>query len=134
MTQVVDFSKSSISSFSQSISIPILGAPSSNTLTQFGLATAQGGNVLLNATVGVQTTLGNPDLLFTITRGSTSVFTTLASALDTGLYDPISFSYVDSNVPAGYFAYTLTVSIVNSAMLNSANLVGPVDFSGLSLV
>ncbi|MEK5029238.1 hypothetical protein [Paenibacillus sp. FSL M7-1046] len=134
MTQVVDFSKSSISSFSQSISVPILGAPSSNTLTQFGLATAQGGSVLLNASVGVQTTLGSPDLLFTILRGAAAIFSIRASALNAGQFDPISFSYVDSNVPAGYFAYTLTVSIVNNAALNSANLVGPVDFSGLSLV
>ncbi|MNC61086.1 hypothetical protein D3C75_1110100 [compost metagenome] len=134
MTQVVDFSKSSITSFSQSIAIPIVGSPSSNTLTQFGLATAQGGNVQLNATVGVQTTLGNPDLQFTLWRGGTSIFTTNTSLPAAGQYEAVSFSYVDSNVPSGYFAYTMSVSIVNSIALNTANLVGPVDFSGLSLV
>lgn len=134
MAQILDFSKSIAASFSQSISIPILASPSSNTLAQFGLATGQGGNVWLSASVGVQNTMGSPDLLFTILRGSTAVFTIAASALNINQYDAISFSYVDSNLSAGYFAYTLTVSQMNSAVLNSANLVGPVLFSGLSLV
>lgn len=134
MPQIIDFSKSAITSFSQSISTPVPAASASYALTEFGLATALGGNVLLNATVGVQTTLGTPNLLLTILRSGTPVFTLLATAPVTGQFDPLSLSYVDSNFPAGYFAYTLTISQVNSASLNSANLVGPVDFSGLSLV
>lgn len=134
MTQVVDFSKSAITSFSQSVAIPVLGAPSSNILTEFGLTTAQGGSVLLNASVGIQSTLGNPDLLFTILRGGTAVFSIRDTVQAAGQFDPVSFSYVDANVPAGYFAYTLMVSIVNSPVLNAANLVGPTNFSGLSLV
>ncbi|MEC0172084.1 hypothetical protein [Paenibacillus graminis] len=134
MAQILDFSKSITASFSQSISIPIVASPSSNTLAQFGLTTGTGGNVWLDASVGTQTTLGSPDLLFTILRGSTAIFSITASALSINQFDPISFSFVDSNLTAGYFAYTLTVSQVNSAVLNSANLVGPVLFSGLSLV
>ncbi|WP_342477715.1 hypothetical protein NYE24_33580 [Paenibacillus sp. FSL H7-0350] len=134
MTQIIDFSKSAITSFSQSITIPVPLSPSSYTLTEFGLATLLGGSVLLNATVGVQTTLGNPNLLLTILRSGTPVFTLLATAPGESQYAPLSFSYVDFNFPAGYFAYTLTISQVNSSTLNSANLIGPVDFSGLSLV
>ena len=134
MTQIIDFSKSGLTSFSQGIAVPVLGTPSSNTLTQFGLATAQGGSVLLNASIGIQTVLGSPELLFTILRGGTPVFTLRASAPAAGQFDPISLSYVDGNVPAGYYGYTLTVSLMNSALLNAANLIGPVDFSGLSLV
>lgn len=134
MTQIIDFSKSAITSFSQSITIPVPLSPSSYTLTEFGLATTQGGSVLLNATIGVQTTLGNPNLLFTILRSGTPVFTLLATAPGGGQYAPLSLSYVDLNFPSGYFAYTLTIAQVNSSTLNSANLIGPVDFSGLSLV
>ncbi|MEK3700659.1 hypothetical protein NYE33_27080 [Paenibacillus sp. FSL R10-2199] len=134
MTQIIDFSKSAITSFSQTIAIPVLAAPSSNTLTQFGLAAAQGGNVLLNASIGVQTVLGSPDLLFTILRAGVPVFTLRTTALSTGQYDLISLSYVDASLPAGYFAYTLTVSLVNSSVQNAVNLIGPVDFSGLSMV
>lgn len=134
MTQIVDFNKSAITSFSQAISIPVLAAPASNTLTEFGLATAQGGNVLLNATIGVQTALGSPELLFTILRSGIGIFTLRVTALNTGQYDKISLSYVDVNPPAGYFAYTLTVSLVNSSGTNAATLIGPVDFSGLSMV
>ncbi|MBT2291184.1 hypothetical protein J7E73_18970 [Paenibacillus albidus] len=133
MTQVIDFGKSVVSSFSQSISIPIAGSPSSNTLTEFGLATAQAGNVLLNASVGVQTVQGNPNFLFSILRGSTTIFTVMASAVAVNLFEPYCFSYVDANVPAGYFAYRLTVTIVNPSASNAANLIGPVNFSGLSL-
>ncbi|MBP2113532.1 hypothetical protein [Paenibacillus silagei] len=134
MTQIIDFSRSAITSFSQSITIPVPLSPSSYTLTEFGLATVQGGSVLLNATIGVQTTLGNPNLLLTILRSGTPVFTLLATAPGESQYTPLSLSYVDLNFPSGYFAYTLTISQVNSSTLNSANLTGPVDFSGLSLV
>ncbi|MEI2398937.1 MULTISPECIES: hypothetical protein [Paenibacillus] len=134
MTQIIDFSKSSLTSFSQTIAIPVLAAPASNTLTQFGLATAQGGSVLLNASIGVQTVLGSPNLLFTILRAGAPVFTLRTTALSTGQYDLVSLSYVDASLPAGYFAYTLTVSLVNSSVQNAVNLIGPVDFSGLSLV
>ncbi|MEK3794245.1 hypothetical protein MKX42_21130 [Paenibacillus sp. FSL R7-0204] len=134
MTQIIDFSRSAINSFSQSITIPVPLSPSSYTLTEFGLATLQGGSVLLNATVGVQTTLGNPNLLLTILRSGTPVFTLMATASGGQRYDPLSLSYVDFNFPPGYFTYTLTISQVNSSTLNSANLIGPIDFSGLSLV
>ncbi|WP_405111400.1 hypothetical protein MHH28_02630 [Paenibacillus sp. FSL K6-1217] len=134
MTQIIDFSRSAITSFSQSISIPVPLSPSSYILTEFGLATALGGSVLLNATVGVQTTLGNPNLLFTLLRSGTPVFTLLATAPGAGQYDSLSLSYVDFNFPSGYFAYTLTIAQVNSSTLNTATLIGPVDFSGLSLV
>jgi hypothetical protein len=134
MTQIIDFSKSAITSFSQSIAIPVLASPSSSTLTQFGMATALGGSVLLNASVGVQTVFGTPDLLFTILRGAAPVFTLRTTVPGAGLFDLISLSYVDTGFAAGYFAYTLTVSLVNSSASNAANLIGPVDFSGLSLV
>ncbi|GGF70817.1 hypothetical protein GCM10010912_15040 [Paenibacillus albidus] len=133
MTQVIDFGKSVLSSFSQSISIPVAGSPSSNALPEFGLATAQAGNVILNASVGIQTVLGSPDFLFSILRGDTTIFTVKASAMAVKLYESYCFSYVDTNVPAGYFSYKLTVSIVNPSASNTANLIGPVNFSGLSL-
>ncbi|MEK4852912.1 hypothetical protein NST04_23875 [Paenibacillus sp. FSL H7-0756] len=134
MTKIIDFSKSAITSFSQSLTIPVPLSPSIYTLTEFGLATVQGGSVLLNATVGVQTTLGNPNLLLTILRSGTPVFTLLATASGGQQYAPFSFSYVDFNFTPGYFTYTLTISQVNSSTLHSANLIGPIDFSGLSLV
>lgn len=134
MTQIIDFSKSSIGSFSQSLSIPVLAAPSSNVLTQFGLATMQGGNVLLNASIGVQAVTGSPLLLFSIFRGGSPIFTIGTQVSLAGDFEAVGFSYVDSNAGTGYFAYTMTVSQNNSAATNSAILAGPVEFSGLSMV
>ncbi|HEY2494196.1 MAG TPA: hypothetical protein VGI33_14985 [Paenibacillus sp.] len=133
MVQIVDFGKSIASSSSQSITLPILGSPTSNTLAEFGLNVSAGGNVLLNATIGLQTTLGTPDLLFTVLRSGAQIFTIRSSGLAVNSFNPVSFSFVDTNVPAGYYAYTVIVSNTSVIALNVANVIGPIIFSGLSL-
>lgn len=133
MVQIVDFGKSIASSSSQSITLPIVGAPASNTLAEFGLNVSAGGNVLLNATIGLQTTLGTPDLLFTVIRGGAQIFTIRSSGLAVNSFNPVSFSFVDTNVPSGYYSYTVTVSNTSLVALNLANVIGPIIFSGVSL-
>ncbi|RUT29166.1 hypothetical protein EJP77_15745 [Paenibacillus zeisoli] len=133
MVQVIDFGKSIAASLSQSINVPILGAPQQNVLSEYGLFVPEGGQALINATVGLQTTLGVPDLLFTILRNGSQIFTIRTGGLAVNAFNDVSFSFVDTNVPQGYYAYTLVVSITNPIELNLANVIGPVIFSGLSL-
>ncbi|MFD0694185.1 hypothetical protein ACFQZT_08775 [Paenibacillus sp. GCM10027628] len=133
MFNIVDFGRSVPAQFVSSIApILIVGAPSSITIAQFGLLGQQGGQVLLNATVGTQATLGQPDLLYRIFRGNTLIFTLSAASVQAGEFSEASFTYVDS-VASGYFAYSLNVEMLNSTETNQAFVVGPIVFSGLSL-
>jgi hypothetical protein len=133
MFQIVDFGRSVPYPFSNSISIAILASPSLLTLGQFGLQVQQNGQVLLNATVGTQTTLGAPDVLYSIIRGNILVFTISGSSLQQNQFNEVSFSFVDTDVPPGYFSYTLAAEITNAVISNRANVIGPIVFSGLSL-
>ncbi|MNR97867.1 hypothetical protein D3C72_290560 [compost metagenome] len=133
MVQVIDFGKSIAASLSQSLDVPVLGAPQQNVLSEYGLFVPEGGQALINATVGLQTTLGAPDLLFTILRSGSQIFTIRNSDLTVNSFNDVSFSFVDTNVPEGYYGYTLVVSITNPIQLNLANIIGPIIFSGLSL-
>lgn len=133
MVQLVDFSKSTVNSFSQSLAVPVAAAPSSTLLTNFGLFVTQGGNVLLNATIGMQSVGGSPILMFILARNGTPIFTIQTQISSVGDFEDVTFSYVDTNIPTGYYSYTMSVSLVNSAAVNAANVVGPADFSGLSM-
>ncbi|SET12980.1 hypothetical protein [Paenibacillus sp. NFR01] len=133
MPQVIDFNKSYQASISQSIALPVAASPSSNLLTEFGLSVMQGGNVLLNASIGAQSTNLTPVLLFTILRDTTPIFTIQKQLEATNELAAISFSHVDSNVATGYYAYRMQVSLMNAPTTSTANLIGPVVLSGLSL-
>lgn len=133
MPQVIDFNKSYLASTSQSIALPVVASPASNLLTEFGLSVLQGGNVLLNASVGAQSTNLTPVLLFTILRDTTPIFTIQKQLEATSELAAISFSHVDSNVATGYYAYRMQVSLMNAVTTSTANLIGPVVLSGLSL-
>ncbi|UKS27634.1 hypothetical protein LOZ80_01405 [Paenibacillus sp. HWE-109] len=133
MFQVVDFGRSVPYSFSSSVIQPILSTPSSITLAQFGVQVQPAGQVMLNATVGTQTTLGAPQVLFSIIRGNIIVYTITVGSLPQDQFNGVSFSFVDIDAPSGYLSYTLTAEIMNNVISNRANVVGPVVFSGLSL-
>ncbi|MEW9700282.1 hypothetical protein [Paenibacillus sp. SI8] len=134
MVQIIDFGRSVPAAFSSSVTLPILGAPSNLTIAQFGVQVSPAGQVLLNATVGTQTTLGAPDVLYSIFRGITVVFTVKSSSLQPNQFNLASFNYVDLNPPSGYTAYSLTAEITNNLLSNRANVIGPIVFSGLSLL
>jgi hypothetical protein len=134
MFDIIDFGKSVPAAFFGSITpISILSTPSSITIAQFGLLTQQGGQVLLYATVGTQSTNGTPNLIFRILRGNTLIFTLCVTSTQANQFNAESFTFVDAGVASGYFSYSLTVEIVNSFNTDQANVVGPIVFSGLSL-
>ncbi|MFB5191992.1 hypothetical protein [Alicyclobacillus fastidiosus] len=134
MFTVYDAGTSTPGTTNGSLSRAIPGTPSNIVLAAFGVATGAAPNkVLLSATVGISATLLTPDVLFSIIRDTGVIFTTLAEASVSATQDEtVSFSAVDSNVPAGYHSYQLVATVTNPS-LNSANVVGPVTFTGISL-
>ena len=128
--------------FSIGTSVPAQGSGSLNRtitgsplkLAEFGLAIPGGANrVLLNATVGVESSLLAPVLLFTIFRGSQVIFTSREEVLlSLGQEQTITVHAIDMNVPAtSNQAYSITVQLENS-LLTGARVTGPVEFSGVS--
>ncbi|MGG1518499.1 hypothetical protein ABE504_23980 [Paenibacillus oryzisoli] len=104
------------------------------TLAQFGLAIPQGTNrVILNATVGVTSTVLAPVLLFNILRGNAVIFSCREEALlSTGQELTLSFQAIDTNVLAtSNQGYTLNVQL-ETGLLVGATVTGPVTFSGIS--
>lgn len=88
--------------------------------------------VELVATVGIRAISGVPRILFQITRDGNIIFTTAASAEPSfDNFYTVTFETVDFNVSSGFHVYTLTAQVVNPPA--TANVVGPVTFSGLAI-
>ncbi|MEW9700277.1 hypothetical protein [Paenibacillus sp. SI8] len=131
---IQDFGKSNAAQFANSVSITIPASPSNVKLAEFGLSVVAGGQAVLEATVGTQATLGQPDIVYSIFRGVTLIFTIKSSDLVASKFDEVSFSYTDVLLGSGYFAYSITAEIANSIVSNQANVIGPITFSGISLL
>ncbi|MBP2001179.1 hypothetical protein J2Z69_002222 [Paenibacillus shirakamiensis] len=131
---IIDSGKSIPTSFTQSISTPLVAYPNGNTLAQFGLSTNTGGIVQLQVTLGLQVTTGSPSVLISLIRDSTVIATSQSTLFTVNALETLDFAFVDSGMPAGYHSYTLLASISNDYSLNRANVVGPIIFTGLSLV
>lgn len=134
MFTIVDLNQSIAGTSSGSLSRSIPGTPATITLAEFGLATMSLPNkVLMTATVGISATLLTPDVLFSIIRDTGVIFTTLAEAsVNTSTHETVSFNTVDLDVPTGYHDYKLLATVTNPSV-NSANVIGPVTFVGVSL-
>ncbi|MCE3200443.1 hypothetical protein JI735_27580 [Paenibacillus sonchi] len=134
MAQIIDVGSSTASTGSQTLSIPILSPEQNLILAEFGVATVASGSVLLNSTIGFQTTLGTPSVVFTLYRDGQPIFNVGANGLALMAIQPISISYLDRSVPAGYHGYSLGVSNNSlNILLNTASVTGPVTFSGVSI-
>ncbi|MEK4850468.1 hypothetical protein NST04_11550 [Paenibacillus sp. FSL H7-0756] len=133
MAQVIDVGRSTASTGTQTLSIPILSPGQNQILAEFGIATVINGDVLLNATIGFQTTLGIPNVVFTLYRDGQPIFNVGASGLALLAIQPVTISYLDLNVPGGYHAYSLgAANNSTNILLNTASITGPVTFSGVS--
>ncbi|SDM63715.1 hypothetical protein SAMN05216191_11580 [Paenibacillus jilunlii] len=133
MPQIIDIGKSIPSSFSQSTSLSVLAVPSSLILGQFGLNVSTGGSVLLGATIGLQNTGSNPpDVIFTIVRNAVAISSFRSSSTAANAFDAVKLSYVDSGLASGYYAYSITASSVSGG--NLPNIIGPIVFTGLSIL
>ncbi|UKS27639.1 hypothetical protein LOZ80_01430 [Paenibacillus sp. HWE-109] len=130
---IQDFGKSNAAQFANSVSIAIPASPSGVKIAEFGLSVVSGGQVVLKATVGTQATLGSPDILYTILRDNTIINTVLASDLTANKFNEVGFNYTDTGPSNGYFAYSILAEITNNISTNTANVIGPVSFSGISL-
>lgn len=132
MGQIIDFGKNVPSSFSQSISQPLLNV-SGTVLGQFGLSVAAGGSVLLEATFGLQNSAAaSSEVIFSFVRNAVEIFSIRSATSLSNSLDSVSFSFMDSNLPASYYAYGLTAWAVSAN--NRPVVVGPLIFSGVSMV
>ncbi|AIQ48681.1 hypothetical protein R70723_24310 [Paenibacillus sp. FSL R7-0273] len=134
MATIIDVGSSTASTGSQTISIPILAPGANQILAEFGLSTVTGGSVLLNASIGFQTTLGVPSVVFTLYRDGQPIYNVGSSGLALLAIQPIALSFLDRSVPPGYHAYSL--GIANNSLnilLNAASVTGPVTYSGVSI-
>lgn len=134
MAQIIDVGSSTATTGSQTVSIPILAPAQNLILAEFGLATVASGSVQLDATIGFQTTLGVPSVIFTLYRDGQPIFNVGASGLSISAIQPITISYLDRSVPEGYHAYSLGVANNSlNILLNTASVTGPVTYSGVSI-
>lgn len=134
MATIIDTGASTATTGSQTISIPILSPAGNLILAEFGLATVTSGVVLLSASIGFQTTLGVPSVVFTLYRDGQPIFNMGSSGLALLAIQPITIAYMDRSVPAGYHAYSLGVANNSlNILLNAASVTGPVTFSGTSI-
>ncbi|USB33663.1 hypothetical protein [Paenibacillus sp. YPG26] len=132
MAYVIDRGSSVASTGTGTLAIPILGPSDPIGLANFGLYTPAGGSALLNATVGFQTTLGAPNVVFTIYRDGQPIFNVEASGLAALAITPVNISFLD-NAPEGYHSYLLVVTNNSTnILLNTASITGPVSFNGVS--
>ncbi|AIQ58127.1 hypothetical protein [Paenibacillus borealis] len=134
MATIIDTGASTATTGSQTLSIPILSPAGNLILAEFGLATVTSGVVLLSASIGFQTTLGVPSVVFTLYRDGQPIFNMGSSGLAILAIQPITIAYMDRTVPAGYHAYSLGVANNSlNILLNAASVTGPVTFSGTSI-
>ncbi|AIQ29290.1 hypothetical protein P40081_14830 [Paenibacillus sp. FSL P4-0081] len=134
MATIIDTGASTATTGSQTVSIPILSPAGNLILAEFGLATVTSGVVLLSASIGFQTTLGVPNVVFTLYRDGQPIFNMGSSGLALLAIQPITIAYMDRSVPAGYHAYSLGVANNSlNVLLNAASVTGPVTFSGTSI-
>ncbi|SDM60217.1 hypothetical protein SAMN04488137_0971 [Fictibacillus solisalsi] len=104
-------------------------------LAAFGLSIpAPDNRVILNATVGISASLGNPTVLFKIYRDTGIIFSTVTELqLSVAQNATVTFQAIDLNVPVGSnYAYSITAELVNSNLLNNALITGPITFSGIA--
>ncbi|GGF70822.1 hypothetical protein GCM10010912_15050 [Paenibacillus albidus] len=133
MRTIIDFGKSLPTSFSQSASLSVISVPDSMILGQFGVNVGTNGSVQLQATVGLQNSgISASDVILTIKRNGMNIYMIRSSSPVDHLFDAVSIAYVDTGIPAGYTAYALTVSSISS--VNPPSVIGPIIFSGLSIV
>ncbi len=132
MRVVQDFNASVPTNFSQSINRPIPASPSSITLAAFGLAVNQtNSDVLLIATIEIESTLGNPEILIRVFRNTGIIGTVRIETVAINEIRNATFQIVDDNPPVGYHSYRVTAEVLNFG-LNQASAVGPITFSGTS--
>jgi hypothetical protein len=103
-------------------------------VAQFGMSIPTNNtNVVLFGSVGFRSTLGTPEILFKVLRGSSVIASSLSSPLAVGEFRNVPISFVDQNVPIGFHAYTLTAELTTNSVTTNANIVGPVSFTGLAI-
>jgi len=133
--QIVDFNASVPSNFSQSLNRPLPAAPANITLAAFGLAVLEPGtNVLLIGTAEFTASLGAPQIVIRIFRNTAVIGTVRVETLALNEVRNTTFQIVDLNAPVGYHSYKFTAEVTNSLITNQASAVGPITFSGTSIL
>jgi hypothetical protein len=113
MAEIINFNRSVPTNFVNGVSRQLSDTPIR--LAAFGMTISTSEtDVVLEATVGVSVTLGIPDILFSVIRGTQVIGTTRSST-----------------VAADEIA--ITAEIVNDVTLNQATVIGPIVYSGTAI-
>ncbi|WAH36231.1 exosporium protein C [Alicyclobacillus dauci] len=138
MARVIDYNaKQPRRRFNLSRATTIPHSPTRLRLARIRLNTGSSSNMSRNrveliGTVGVRGVTGISQLLFRIFRNGTEIFNTRQGVESAGSERnyTVTFQAIDRNV-SGTHTYTLTVENLTSG--TTAQVVGPVSFSGLSI-
>ncbi|MBU7593870.1 hypothetical protein [Metabacillus halosaccharovorans] len=138
MAKIIDdFNVSTPTTSTGGVNRPVPTSPATLVLAEFGLNVFSSATnlVQLIATVGVSSLIGLPNLNFQLIRDTGVIFSISSSTLAVGENDEITFSAADRNVPLGFHVYRLTVTNLDPLpILNQGTVVGPITFSGMTIV
>jgi hypothetical protein len=124
--ELVSYNSSVPTNFNDSINRTVTATPI--LLAEFGLSIPTSNtDVVLSGSIGFRSTLGVPEMLIKVLRGSTVVASTLSSPVALGEFINITLSFVDRSLPAGYYVYRLTAELTTSSITTNASVVGPVS-------
>lgn len=130
--ELVNYNSSVPTSFNDSINRTVTATPI--TVALFGMTTfTDNTDVVLSGSVGFRSTLGAPEILFTIIRDSVVVGRTLSSPVAVGEFRNVPLNFVDRDVPAGSHSYRLIAQLTTNSFTTNANIVGPVSFIGMAI-
>lgn len=130
--ELVNYNSSVPTNFNDSINRTVTQTPI--TVALFGLTIlTTNTDVVLSGSVGFRSTLGTPEIKFTVFRDSTVIASTLSSPLAVGEFLNVPLHFVDKNVPTGARAYKLMAELTSSSITTNASIVGPVSLTALAI-
>ncbi|OUM84217.1 MAG: hypothetical protein BAA01_16875 [Bacillus thermozeamaize] len=130
--QVNAFGRSFPTNFDDGINRPIPQSPDQIKLAEFGFTTTATTDVMVVATIGWESVLATPEVLFTVMRDNVGIGTARVSTLALNEQVVTTFQLLDIDLPAGFHFYSLFAEVTNG-VLNGATVTGPVSFTGTAL-
>lgn len=130
--QVNAFGRSFPTNFEDGLNRPIPQSPDQITLAEFGFTTTATTDVIVLATIGWESVLAVPEVLFTVMRDGVVIGTARAGTLAVDEEVATTFQLLDIDLPAGFHVYSLLAEVTNG-ILNDASVTGPVSFTGMAL-
>ena len=129
---VIAFGRSFPTNFEDGLNRPVPASPDQITLAEFGIFTTETADVTVMATIGWESILGLPEVVFTVLRDGATIGTARAGTLAVNEQEVTTFQLLDIALPAAFHSYTLLAEVTNG-LLNNATVTGPVSFTAVAL-